>query len=342
MRVLNLMFSQGLGGIEQAFLDYNQALLMQQHEVLAVTHPFASINNTLSGKLEHRTLANFGSWDPLAAMRLRAMARQWKAELVICHGNRALALAFHALGGLPRILVTHNYNLRHCMRATHVFALTADLARAARARGFNSRNITIIPNMVGLPKVSEPAENTPLVIGALGRFIPKKGFDLLVEAAAILAGEGKHFTLRLAGEGAEIENLQRQAESLGIAQRVEFTGWLNDTEPFFRLLDIFCLPSRHEPFGIALIEAMSYRLPVVCSRAEGPLDIVQEEEAMMVEVGSAPALVDGLRQLLDDPLLRSRLAEKARRLVENRYAIERVSRELDDALGRISERMVEA
>lgn len=78
----------------------------------------------------------------------------------------------------------------------------------------------------------------------------------------------------MGGNGTHTDDLTALARSLGVEGAIEFVGWVEDRDAFFDTIDIFCLPSRVEPFGLALIEAMSRGLPSCASTADGPLEII--------------------------------------------------------------------
>ncbi|GAA3535815.1 glycosyltransferase family 4 protein [Zobellella aerophila] len=100
-----------------------------------------------------------------------------------------------------------------------------------------------------------------LIIGAVGLLIYRKGYHQLISALVEL----KEHALVLVGDGPEKENLKRQAEALGVAERVVFAGFYEHSSQYYQYIDIYCLCSYSEGFGLAMLEALSVRLPLVCS-----------------------------------------------------------------------------
>jgi rhamnosyl/mannosyltransferase len=156
------------------------------------------------------------------------------------------------------------------------------------------------------------------VVFALGRFAGYKGFDLLVDAAALLPED---VVVVIGGSGDEmIRALQKRALLRGAQDRVVFPGDIADEElpAYFAAADVFCLPSttRAEAFGVAMLEAMSMGKPVVATRIEGSgVSWVNHDgqTGINVEPGNAQALVSGLQAVLDDRALALRLGDAARR-----------------------------
>jgi glycosyltransferase involved in cell wall biosynthesis len=120
--------------------------------------------------------------------------------------------------------------------------------------------------------------------------------------------------LLIGGEGEDRSALEREAHSLGLTGRVDFVGTVNDTAQFYRRLDLFVLPSLDEAFGLVVLEAMAAGLPVVGTRVGGIPEILQDgAQGRLVAPADSQALAGAIRQLCQDPIRRSQMAEQARR-----------------------------
>jgi glycosyltransferase involved in cell wall biosynthesis len=340
MRVANLMFGRELGGIEQAFLDYNDALLMAGHEVLCISHPLARINERISGDLTSRTLSNFGNWDPIAAFKLGRMLKAFKPDATITHGNRALHLTHkkRKYAGV-HIGVTHNYNLKAFSKLDAIFATTRDLQRQALEAGANLTQIDRIPNMVRapeeLPEKPEKSKDDPVIIFTLGRMVAKKGFDQLIEAAAKLRVMTRTpFKIIIGGEGPESPKLRSLIKKHKLHDIVTLQGWIDNKADFYHHCDIFCLPSLHEPFGIVLLEAMAHGVPIISYDSEGPRQIFKEypDSALLAKTGDVGALAERLSRLMHNPAQRGFMAKQAREIVQQEFALPVISQKIDRAL----------
>jgi glycosyltransferase involved in cell wall biosynthesis len=225
----------------------------------------------------------------------------------------------------------------HCRGLAAVCHSTQDLKRYAQGQGVADACLYHIPNMVRVPPVpSQRRAHAPPVIGAMGRMVAKKGFDVFIAALARLAAQGTAFCAVLAGDGEDAPALRRLAAEAGLAPRISFPGWIDDKQAFFDGIDVFCLPSHHEPFGIVLLEAMAQALPVVTTASEGPSEIVRDGvDALMVPTADPDALAGALGRLLADPHHAAGLAANAYRLVRDTYDLPRVAVRLDQALRRI-------
>lgn len=117
-------------------------------------------------------------------------------------------------------------------------------------------------------------------------------------------------------------SMRDDAESRGLGDRLTFTGSLHDVHEYFRLADVFVLPSRREGLPVALMEAMSCGLPCVASRLEGATDtlIADGESGLLVPSGDVTAFADRLRVMLTEPDRAARMGAAARAVVTERFS----------------------
>ncbi len=330
--VFNIMLGRGLGGIEQAFVDYSLALQHQGYSTINIVHPRAKIRSTLldSSANQIMNLHNFGFYDLLAIWRLRHMIQKHQPYCIITHGNRAGSLARKA--AVPVISVCHNYSYARLLKADYLIATTEHMRQAIIKDGYPAEHIFKIPNMVRQTPTIGPSPKPQFVIGAMGRFEYKKGFDVLVHAIAELRHSGISCNLLLAGEGKEKRSLQRLVADLQLQDIVTFTGWVHDKASFFAQCDVFCLPSRHEPFGIVLLEAFAHGIPVVSTTTEGPSEIARAQDVMFVPVDNILALAHSLGIVLQDKELAHNMAYSAYKRLCTEYTMPVVADRIDELL----------
>jgi glycosyltransferase involved in cell wall biosynthesis len=155
---------------------------------------------------------------------------------------------------------------------------------------------------------------------ALGRVVPKKGFDLLLEAFARISPGHPDVGLVIGGEGRSRDALLDQARTLGLEGKVAFPGRLDRGSVAWVMshADVFCLPSRVEPFGIVVIEALRAGRPVVVSSRGGAPEIVRHErEGLVADPFDPAAYGAAIDRLLADRELAARLAAAGRERVND-------------------------
>jgi glycosyltransferase involved in cell wall biosynthesis len=150
------------------------------------------------------------------------------------------------------------------------------------------------------------------VVAAVGRFVPVKGFDLLVAALPRLAAEVDAAQVLLVGDGPERAALQASAAALGVTGRLVLTGTTSDVATCMAAADVLATPSRNEGMGRVIVEAMALGVPVVGAAVGGiPGVVVDGECGLIVPAEDPEALADALARLGRDPLLRAKLGAAA-------------------------------
>jgi glycosyltransferase involved in cell wall biosynthesis len=150
------------------------------------------------------------------------------------------------------------------------------------------------------------------VVAGVGRFVPIKGFDLLVAAFIDVVSRVPGAHVLLIGDGGERGVLEAQARALGIADRLHITGSVTDVIGLLPAADVLAAPSRNEGMGRVLVEAMALGLPVVGSRVGGIPDVIVDGECgILIPPGDAAALAATLVELGRDRALRVKLGAGA-------------------------------
>ena len=156
-------------------------------------------------------------------------------------------------------------------------------------------------------------------VGAIGRLVSLKGYDVLLRALAELPG----VAALLVGEGPERNALERLAKELGVSDRVALLGWQDDARRWLGAMDVFVAPSRVEGFGLGIVEAMLAEVPVVASGVGGMGEtIIDEETGLLVSPDDHVALAAAVDRLLSDESERRRLTHLARALAMTEFTPE--------------------
>jgi glycosyltransferase involved in cell wall biosynthesis len=200
---------------------------------------------------------------------------------------------------------------------------------AALFPSFDGR-IVSIHNGVNFDEMASP--NGDIDVDSLGQYIlcvamhnEKKGIDVLLQAFSLMQKVAPLLTLVLVGDGHLRSDLETLAKTLEISSKVKFLGRKGRPEVAKLILhcEIFVLPSRAEPFGIVLIEAMACRKPVVATMVGGIPEIVENgKNGILVEPDNPKALAEALIAMLQDQDLRSSLATNGYFTVQRSFSSE--------------------
>jgi len=183
---------------------------------------------------------------------------------------------------------------------------------------------TVIPQLgASVPAQPTHDPHEGLALGFVGRLVPPKGLDTLLEALGQIRHE--RWSLVVAGDGPERERLERQATGLRLAARIRWTGALplSELERIWPQLDVLVMPSRptpdwNEPVGHAVLEAMAHEIAVVASDT-GVLSELVADAGVLVPPGDATALAEALHDLGNLPR-RTALAQAGRARVMQQYS----------------------
>jgi glycosyltransferase involved in cell wall biosynthesis len=228
---------------------------------------------------------------------------------------------------LPVLAALQGGTLRRCA------ALVAVSARAARLyRPFAvGENLTVIPpgvdTEVFTPREASsdaaPTDQTrPVVILAVGYFVQRKAFDVLITAIAHLARRGATVNLRLVGDGPQRAALEDLVDRLGIGGVVTFTGRVPHAAIVheYHRADLFCSPSFSEGFATVCLEALACGLPIVATPAGGFRDVLcRHDVGTLVGFGAVEELAAALGRLVADRSLRESLGRRARAVAVDEY-----------------------
>ena len=154
---------------------------------------------------------------------------------------------------------------------------------------------------------------------AVGRFVEKKGFDLLLEAYAHVAPRLPGLGLVIGGDGAARPGLQARVAELGLGDRVVLPGRLHHGQVAWAMsrATMFVLPSRVEPFGIVVLEALREGCPVIASSHGGATEIVDGGGGIVADPTNRRELAAAIEQIATDEGLRRTLSEQGRERVRD-------------------------
>ena len=348
MHIVCAMFSRNLGGLEQSLIDYCEALSAQNHSVTAFIYPGALIEEhlrrrTASLNVNIVTMRNFGQWDIIAVKRFRRKLKDIRPDAIITFGNRAVSMARRAAKGIaPVIARTPNYSVKRLIGLDGIFHTTDNLREHIKMMGQPEEKLFHVPNMVNIPdehKFSFKPFGKPPVIGTMGRFVKKKGLAEFIHALSRLRDMKVRFKAVIGGDGEEKSNLQTLVRNYGLQDHVTFLGWVENKKAFFDSIDIFCLPSLLEPFGIVLLEAFLHCKPIVTTDSEGPKEIASNgHDALVVPKGNYIAMAEALKEMVLDESRAQTYAINGLKTIKKRYDTKVVSEKMNEALKRIIER----
>lgn len=334
MKILNIMLGTKKGGLEQVFVDYINAQLLSNHEVHGICMQNCPYIQTLeSTKATLHTVKSRSTINPLAALKIKKIINQVNPDIIVLCGNRPVKLTVsNFINKLFKIkapvLSIINNNHSYVKNISYAAAVSTDIQKAVSDTGV--KNTYYVPNTTVMQQEKKYHMQETPVVGVIGRLHKNKGFDIFLDSAKELYNQGLDFKIVIAGDGPQKEELYAKAKELEIFDKINFMGWVDDKNKFYNKIDIFCLSSRVEPFGIVLLEAMTRTVPVVSTDCQGPLDIFENGfDGIVVQKKSELQLAKGLKQLIENPDLARNIAENAYAKAQAEYSPKKLAERLD-------------
>ena len=185
----------------------------------------------------------------------------------------------------------------------------------------------VVPEPTGDLALNLPTgDDAPVVLGSISTLTRQKGLPVLLEAASMLSRMQKSFVLLIVGDGPMRKELEQQAQSLGIADRVHFLGWVpNAARQVLHLFDIFCQSSLWEANSIVLLEAMSAGVPIVTTNVGESRHVIDDgTDGRVVPPNDANSLADAMASLIDNSARRRAMGQSAASRFEENYTIDKM------------------
>ena len=313
MKVLNVTLTTKKGGLEQVFLDYKEALTERGVNVVSIIHTNSEIN--LDSDEHCYRIANFSKYDPFALFKMWRIVKMEKPDLILTHGNRAHYMMKKISAHVPVIGLSHVYSFKHIVKCDYIITVSKDMKNSLVNLGYDIKRIFHIPNMLKIPqniKYQEPSIRDVPVIGMMARLDKIKGGEIFVKAISILKSRNIIVHSLIGGEGSEYQKIENLISELSLENQITMTGWVENKEKFYQSIDIFCLPSLKETFGLVILESFLYSKPVIASRLPGPVEVIQNRKnGLTVKTGDPEDLALAIEQLISDVALRKSITKQA-------------------------------
>jgi glycosyltransferase involved in cell wall biosynthesis len=301
--------------------------------------------------------------DRNAIRTLRRLLRSGQVDIIHAHNGRTALAASIAvrLAGRGRCVVTQHFlepshagrtgpkgflsRVAHGWvdRHTHAhIAISSAVRDSMIARGESApAEVTVVRNGISPP---DPSALTPAAqirdelgvprdatfVVCASRLEPEKDLMSLLEAMPLLHASPT-VKLVIAGAGSMETDLRNRLRDWQLGDCCSLLGFREDVLSIIAAGDLFVLPSKAEPFGLVILEAMALAKPVVATAAGGPLEIVLDDvSGMLVPPNNPAALAAAMQQLINNPPRRAAMGQSGRERFENHFTADRMGRDTLD------------
>ncbi|MBQ7922713.1 MAG: glycosyltransferase [Clostridia bacterium] len=361
MRIMHILTDSNIGGAGRLLINYLHNFDRTQFEIAVVLPRDAALKPLVEAEGYPVLEMDNGrdkSFDMAAVKELKKMIREWKPDIVHTHSSFSGKLAAW-LCGVPRRFYTRHCAFEPPKRLTTFpgkqingwinTTLATDIVAVAQAAkdnltdtGIRGDKVTVIINGVEPMRETDAAEKTALrqslgigedtfVCGISARLEEYKGHKYLLESAKQVCDAHPDTVFLLMGEGSCREALEEQTKSLGIADKVYFTGFLDDVAPYYGIMDVNLNCSiGTETSSLALSEGMSVGVPAIATTFGGnPYMVTDGWNGFLVPERDPAAMAEKILDLIRDPALHGRLSDGAREAYRTKFTAAAMTRQLE-------------
>jgi len=339
MKILNAIHAQGIGGVDQVFRNYSEILLQQNHQVALLIS-----DNGYDKYAAKKIFKLKNSSQIFDCIKLLWILITLKPDMVLCHSRRLMKWMkiMRFFSKTKSVAINHGISFESSLNCDYVININQQISDLVVATGFSKEKSFVLPNVI---KVDQKYRAKTLkiapTIGIYGRIESRKGFDILIEAAGILLKNGHDFRLKIGGfevhKGYDLNALKELARNNAVLEKCEFVGTVLDKSKFFENVDIFCVPSREEPFGLVILEGFLFSTLVISSNTDGGKFLIEDDEnGLLFENGSAEDLAQKIIKALSNPEIYASFTNKAFSKLEKEFSFDFLAQEIEKILTKIS------
>lgn len=341
--ILHVIDTTGPGGAETIFIDLATRLPEDSYRSIVSIRGKGWVYEELGRRgLEPVILDAKGSFNWRYLLRLVGLIRREKVDLIQSHllgsnvycslagliTRKPVVATFHGTVDIDNVekLGSLKFGLINA-GASCVVAVSDSLRRDIADKTSLRKNTTeLIYNGIVTADYRRPRSNAlrqkfswsedEIIVGSLGNIRPAKGYDILLQAAALLEQGPRSYRFVIAGQcnTSLYDELLRLRRDLGLDDRVLFLGFIDDAADFLSSVDLFLSSSISEGLPLSAIQAMVAALPIVATRCGGYLELVTDREnGWLVDIGDPQAIASAIENLSGDNELREVLGKQARK-----------------------------
>jgi glycosyltransferase involved in cell wall biosynthesis len=356
---LNSVKASSFGGGERWMVTIARALQDRGHGVLVAGRKGSLfLGRAAEEGLHTREVQIRGEADPGTLAGLRRLYASARIDVVVANFNKDVRLAGVARlpGRRPRVLARNGlailpnnarYRLTYRRLADGIVTNTESIRSFYLGFGWIPPDFVHVVHNGITPPPADPRSSEEVRaslslptggrwIGAFGRMVTQKRFDLFLQAVARLSEEIPDLQALLVGDGPEKEALADEADRLEISDRVHTPGFQKSVWDWYRACDVVALTSASEGLPNAVLEAMALGRATVAFNVGGVREMIADDtQGRVVPAGDVDALVREARAILGDTALRKRLGTGAADRVRNAFSIEAMTDRMETILDRL-------
>lgn len=327
-KVLQVIGAKASGGAELFYLRLIKAL-SKKVDVLCVVRKGSWMQTQLElYNIPHKTAPFGGFFDFKTQKVLQQYIKDFKPNVIQGWMSRACSkfpeTSVPTVGRLGGFYALKNY--KNC---DYLVGNTKDIQEYVIEKGHAAEKSFYIPNFAPVPDIKYKLNREDVrleynipedakVLFIAGRLHHVKGIDLAILGLKSLP---EHVHLMIAGNGPLYENLRQLSIKEGLEKRVHFIGWVDNITVIASAVDIWLVPSRHEPLGNVVLDAWAHHIPVVASETHGPKSLIEHNvTGHLFPIEDVDTMVRHIDHLLKSPNKMITMSDKALAILNDNYS----------------------
>ena len=339
MSILNVVGAKVWGGGEQYVYDMCDELHRRQiSSFVLVDETNQELQNRFASVAEVVTANLYSCKGFLSISSIVKQMEQHDVDVIQCHSGKyiLLCIALKRLTGAKLIFYKHNIvraktDIYHRWIQSHVdaFVCVSKQVYDAQVIPSISQKYHLVYNGINtyrFPMIeSEHKENNQFIVGYAGRITENKGIYELLEATKILHNSNGDIRLCMCGDGIhdDIQELHHYIMQHDMKEYVEYIGFQQDMNRFYRSIDCLVAPSKvREAFGLVLCEAMYCEAPVIASTSGAQGEIIENGvSGILIDEVTSQVIAEAIQKLMQDDAIRVSMIEQGYKRVESTFTI---------------------
>lgn len=353
IRIAQICSSRSWGGMEMHVGILSEQLTKRGHSVIALCPPNSKIEQDLMRrKISVYPFQPADYFSPRTLIKISSLLRSQKIELLHVHYSKDLWTTIPAarlVGRLPTVFIKHigtqkpKRDILHkwiYKNVCHTIAISKVIEQnLLNTHPIDKDAVSVVHHGLDLdlyPGDQETRDRVrkelgvaadEVLIGTIGRLQEGKGHLEFLEMAKNISRQFSKARFIIIGDPTRGEEkrarrIYEKVDKVNLNEKLILSGFRDDVPDVLSAMDVFAFPSHAEAFGLVVIEAMAASLPVVSSRCDGILDIVQDgQTGILVDPKNVGELTDAVRKLIMDAELRTALGKNGRQRVEQNFAM---------------------
>lgn len=343
LKILNAIYSHNIGGVSQVFCDYSKVLSDSDHEVALLLRDISEFEYENLGVSKIFKLKSLSQISDI--FYFIWILFTFRPDIILSHNNRIskwmrIVKIFSKIIGFKSIGINHGVGIKGSLSCDYTLSVGKEIRQMVLDKGFDPNKSFILPNAIKISqKYQKKTISNPITLGFYSRMDMSKGFDILLKAAILI--RKYNFKIKIGGfevanSGYGLKDIKNLAKNLKIADKCQFVGVVKNKKEFFQDVDIFCVPSFAESFGLVILEGFLHSTLVISSKTDGGKLLINDgEDGLLFEIGDYEDLAKKINFILQNQDQYQKLTKNAFAKLEKEFSFNSLSASLEKILQQI-------